>query len=420
MIINSSQISMDASTGHKDVSTTTQGRVLSRNHSGKNDPHFTLSLKDILTGRSSGDDSLEGVFRSKSSIAEKDGRTLIIDNNRMLSQVISRVTGEEARVRRFDPSLYRKLRPEHIPEQLLPQRRFFRIGGTRFSMFFSSVKTYCEYEFYNYNCTGSVTTGDGRAIDFSLDLSVQRTTMVQETITVGTSSGYLVDPLVLDFEGSPENLFDQPFLFDLDGDGSRELISGPPRGCGFLALDRNSNNLIDDGTELFGPLRGSGFADLAVHDDDGNHWIDENDAIFDKLAVWMNPSGNVQHLQSLKDAGIGAISLAHAGSLFNLKAVDGTLLGEVDATGIFLTEDGEAKSLRDIRMNILDLNNHQEENEISPQLKEIIALHGRALNDLLFRQQRRQKEEGKSRIEQFITRMLSATYNNGTNKKRPG
>lgn len=40
MIINSSQISMEASTGHKDVSRTSSGKILSRNHSGLKDQHF--------------------------------------------------------------------------------------------------------------------------------------------------------------------------------------------------------------------------------------------------------------------------------------------------------------------------------------------------------------------------------------------
>jgi hypothetical protein len=171
---------------------------------------------------------------------------------------------------------------------------------------------------------------------------------------------------------------------------------------------------------LFGPLRGSGFADLAVHDDDGNHWIDENDAIFDKLAVWMNPSGSKQHLQSLKDAGIGAISLAHAGSLFNLKANDGTPLGQVDATGIFLTEEGEAKSLRDIKLNILDANTRPEENETVSQLRDIISLHREKLNDLVLLQAGRKKEEDISRIEQFIGRMLSDTGSRETTGEEPG
>lgn len=419
MIINSSQISMDASTGHKDVSRTATGRILSRNHSGRQDPHFNLNLEDVFSTSASGNDSLTGVFRSNSSVTDNKGNTSILDNSQVLSRMISGVTGAEARIRRFNPDLYQKLRPNQTNDQTGPRRRFFRIGGKRFSMFFSSVRTYCEYEYYNYNCNGKVSTGDGRNIDFSLNISLQRSTMVQETVMAGATSGYLVDPLVLDFEGALDTLFEQPFLFDLDGDGSRELIRSPGRGCGFLALDCNDNNLIDDGTELFGPLRGSGFADLGLHDDDNNLWIDENDAIFDKLLVWMNPSGNGQQLLSLKEAGVGAISLTNAESLFNLKSGNGDLLGQVDATGIFLTEGGEAKSIRDIQLSILDEKNEQDA-ELFPVLREAVERHRRQLEALVTWQQRKEKSEDKSKFEQFIDQMLSRGEGAGSGTENSG
>ncbi|NNK13925.1 MAG: hypothetical protein HKP52_06785 [Desulfofustis sp.] len=63
----------------------------------------------------------------------------------------------------------------------------------------------------------------------------------------------------------------------------------------------------------------------------------------------MNPSASQQQLVSLKDAGVGAISLSHAGSLFNLKSAENIVLGQVSASGIFLTENGEVKTLQDLK-----------------------------------------------------------------------
>jgi hypothetical protein len=42
---------------------------------------------------------------------------------------------------------------------------------------------------------------------------------------------------------------------------------------------------VNDGRELFGPITGDGFAELAAYDDDGNNWIDENDGIYDNLSI---------------------------------------------------------------------------------------------------------------------------------------
>ena len=80
-------------------------------------------------------------------------------------------------------------------------------------------------------------------------------------------------------------LSDQTFYFDLDADGEEEEIS-MLKGSGYLALDKNEDGIINDGSELFGTGNGDGFADLARYDEDGNGWIDENDSIWSKLKIW--------------------------------------------------------------------------------------------------------------------------------------
>ena len=82
------------------------------------------------------------------------------------------------------------------------------------------------------------------------------------------------------------NLTDQKFFFDIDADGKKDEISELAAGSGYLALDHNNDGKINDGSELFGPESGDGFADLAEYDDDGNGWIDENDAVWKKLKIW--------------------------------------------------------------------------------------------------------------------------------------
>ena len=382
MIINSSQLSMDASTGHKDVSRTTNGKILSRNHAGRNTPHFNLKLPDLEQFQATrNQNSLTKIEQSHSSTINNSQNTQKSDNERLISRVVSEITGTTAKIRNFS-NLFQETMPTIKPSFEGPSKRFYRIGGQQFSLNFSSTKVHYEYEYYNYNSKGTVNTADGRQIDFSLDLSVQRTTVVRESLFAGSNAGYMIDPLVLHFDGGLEKLFEQPFLFDLNGDGTPESIPGMHPGSGFLALDLDEDRVITSGRELFGPLSGSGFDDLAIHDHDDNNWIDENDPIFEKLLVWMNPSGQAQKLLSLREAGVGAISLANAGTLFNLKSPNNLLLGQVTASGLFITEKAEIKSLQDIHLRISNRDLKKQADDSFTFIDSVIAGHQERLSAL--------------------------------------
>ncbi|MBT8333191.1 MAG: hypothetical protein KJP19_02080 [Deltaproteobacteria bacterium] len=350
MIINSSQISMDASTGHKDVSRTSSGKILSRNHLGHKDQHFNPDfsiLKNLIAEQNTA--RMKGSQQARSAVDSTKNKLREFNENHVISQAVSALTGAETTLREINPKPFSERILSSLQAPRRAERRFYRLGGQQFSMSFSSHKVQYEYEFANFNSSGKVTTADGRNIDFSLNVSIQRQTIVRQSIFAHAAAGYLIDPLVLHFESGLDTLSEQSFRFDMDGDGEQEILPGLRQGSGFLALDLDEDNKITIGKELFGPLSGSGFADLAVHDLDENNWIDENDPIFSKLKVWMNPSASQQQLVSLKDAGVGAISLSHAGSLFNLKSAENIVLGQVSASGIFLTENGEVKTLQDLK-----------------------------------------------------------------------
>lgn len=127
-----------------------------------------------------------------------------------------------------------------------------------------------------------------------------------------------------------------------------EICSLPP-GSGFLALDLNNDQQINNGRELFGPTTGQGFTELAWHDRDENGWIDENDPIFEKLRIWKEDGSGGSALLTLREAGVGAICLAHDRNTFQLKDRENSLLGEVAATGLFLTEAGEVRPMQEIK-----------------------------------------------------------------------
>lgn len=209
-----------------------------------------------------------------------------------------------------------------------------------------------ESEMAAFSARGSVTTMDGRSIDFSLDLSLDRTFLsrTEEEILVQQWQERvdLTDPLVISLDGRMPELTDAVFAFDLNADGSKEDVSFASAGAGFLAFDKNGDKVINDGTELFGPRTGNGFKELQAFDKDQNGWIDENDAVFSQLVVWTKDETGSDRLVTLKEAGIGAIGLGHAATLMDVAAMDNTLKGRLRSTGMFLFETGEVGTVHQV------------------------------------------------------------------------
>jgi hypothetical protein len=89
---------------------------------------------------------------------------------------------------------------------------------------------------------------------------------------------------------------DDPVLFDIDANGRPIHMAWTAAGApmAFLALDRNNNGKIDDGSELFGnhtPLPSgtsavNGFEALAQCDANHDGVIDGNDPVWSSLLLW--------------------------------------------------------------------------------------------------------------------------------------
>ncbi len=223
---------------------------------------------------------------------------------------------------------------------------------------------YSEYQSYSYEETeqsdfeteGKVVTADGREIDFGVTVSMSRSfaqyfeSRMDIYAPEGTS---LTDPLVINLDGNTAKVSDQKIFFDIDADGKLDEISQLGSGSGYLALDKNGDGQINDGSELFGTASGNGFADLALYDSDGNGWIDEADPIFDKLRIWITDASGKQTLYGLKEKGIGAICLQNLSTDFDLKSAKSNALnGKIRKTGCFLYENGMAGTMQHVDLAV--------------------------------------------------------------------
>ncbi len=191
-----------------------------------------------------------------------------------------------------------------------------------------------EHESLDVSMNGSITTAT-QNISIDINLSFSRSFVVQHQV----ERSQFYDPLVINFDGTLPNLENKSFSFDIDCDGKSEQLSLLQSGNGFLALDANGNNKIDDGSELFGAKSGNGFVDLSSYDSDNNMWIDENDPILKDLRIWINNESE-NRLVSLGELGIGALYLGYTKNPFDIKSDTNETLGRIRSNGLYLNENG--------------------------------------------------------------------------------
>lgn len=206
---------------------------------------------------------------------------------------------------------------------------------------------YYEAEQMRFAAKGHVTTEDGREIEFKFQSMVSREFATQAHFEM-TKGLVAQDPLVVNYGGQAARLTLDKVAFDLDQDGQKEQVAFVESGSGFLALDKNGNGQIDDGSELFGPESGNGFSDLAAYDEDQNGWIDENDAIFSQLKIWHQDANGLQRLDGLLDLHVGAIALQNVESNYTYKDNQNESLAQIRASSVFLKEDGGVGSVQQI------------------------------------------------------------------------
>lgn len=228
--------------------------------------------------------------------------------------------------------------------------------GKRYMIEPTSTQTVREYSYFSYSeneitsfdATGIVKTADGRELNFDINLTMSRSFTQMASSYIDFSKPVLCDPLVINLNTNIASVLDQKFFFDLDADGVKEEISTLHAGSGYLALDKNNDGIINDGSELFGTTSGNGFGDLGKYDSDNNGWIDEADAIFKQLKIWTKDENGNDILCSLYDSGVGALYLGNSDTEFSIKDNDNHTNAIIRKTGIFLYEDGNVGTLQQL------------------------------------------------------------------------
>ncbi len=251
----------------------------------------------------------------------------------------------------------------YLMDILFPERRRGSAwesmgGGSSSSGLSTSATTYTvsnqyyheETENTGFSTQGTVKCADGREISFNLNLEMSRSFQEYYEQNTSYTQTPMCDPLVINLSGNIADISDQTFFFDIDGDGKEDEINRLGSGSGFLALDKNEDGIINNGSELFGTKSGNGFADLAAYDTDHNGFIDEGDEIWDKLKIWVTDENGNQQLYSLAEKGVGAICLQNAPTDFSVTDKSDQAKGMIRKTGVFLYENGEVGTVQHVDM----------------------------------------------------------------------
>ncbi|MET3998147.1 hypothetical protein [Marinobacterium sp. MBR-109] len=274
----------------------------------------------------------------------------------LISRLHKAITGKEIRLQLIDPAVFQPAAGAEIstptPTAAPAAAPSEAPAEPQIGLEYQRHSRIHEQEATRFEASGQVTTRDGRRIDISLSLQMARS-ITQEEHEILRIGARLSDPLVINFNGDAAQLSQTRFEFDLDLDGQADQVPTLAGNRAFLALDRNSDGVINDGSELFGARSGNGFAELARFDEDGNGFIDAGDSVFSRLRLWSPGAAGQGSLMTLASQNIGAIWLNAADTEFSLTSgMTESRLGLIRSSSIFLSEDGRVGTVQHVDLSI--------------------------------------------------------------------
>ncbi len=220
-----------------------------------------------------------------------------------------------------------------------------------------------ERESLELGAVGSAKTEQG-----DIYFNLKNNALFESSVSIETtrkkqSLESMIDPLAINLGGGLAKLdAKEKFDFDINADGKKDKISLLADKSGFLAFDKNGDQTINDGSELFGAKTGDGFAELASYDSTKDGVIDENDDIFSKLKIWIKTTG-IDNLLTLKEARVGALLLDNVSSEFFIRGENG-INAKIQKSGVALMEDGQAGWMSHIDFAISEEDNETEDGRI--------------------------------------------------------
>ncbi|MET1110645.1 MAG: cadherin domain-containing protein, partial [Allosphingosinicella sp.] len=162
-------------------------------------------------------------------------------------------------------------------------------------------------------------------------------------------------PVVLDLAGAglSEAFSSQTVNIDLHGSGTKQSLRWLNSGFAFLALDRNGDGIVSEGSDIsfMGDVAGaaSDLEGLAAYDSDGDGQLDSDDSRYGDFKVWqdLNSDGISQagEMKSLAEAGIASISLARTPTGQQLNNTSGHVIVN---SSTFTRSDGTKGAVGDV------------------------------------------------------------------------
>ncbi|MBL4942539.1 MAG: hypothetical protein JKY81_12870 [Colwellia sp.] len=203
----------------------------------------------------------------------------------------------------------------------------------------------------SYQIQGKFNINDqALSLNYNFTLSSERTSYSK----IEMSAAALKDPLIVQFGAQSLGKITGQKNFLINQDNTLDKLPIFSGDVGYLVFDQNNNQQADDGSELFGPQTGQGFAELARLDSNNNGFIDAEDKDFERLYLWQPNADNSQTERwlSLQEAKIQAISLSAISTPFDFYDQQGQLQAQLRQSSFAISDEGYGRGVHQVDVRI--------------------------------------------------------------------